>query len=125
LDAILSTDETIRKARSEARAGQNTLVPMGELLGGDEATDNHNKAFNPAAGVNMNYGQGINTSVGAGFGLHMVPGMYEGRPERYFDNDSARKNLLVPTGTKDAQHTRDVSCFKLFYLIALVKRQTH
>lgn len=110
LDEILLTDESIRKARGDARAGQNTLVPMGELLGTDDVTSSHNKDFNPAAGVSMNYGQGITTSVGAGFGLHAVPGIYEGRPERYFDSDSQRRQLLVPTGSiKDSQLTRDVS----------------
>jgi hypothetical protein len=110
LDEILINDENIRKARSDARAGQDSLVPMGELLGGDDVTASHNRDFNPAHGSAMNYGQGITTSVGAGFGLHAVPGIYEGRPERYFDSDSDRKHLLVPTGTKDSQLTRDVSC---------------
>jgi hypothetical protein len=109
LDEILINDENIRKARSDARAGQDSLVPMGELLGGDDVTASHNRDFNPAHGSAMNYGQGITTSVGAGFGLHAVPGIYEGRPERYFDADSDRKHLLVPTGTKDSQLTRDVS----------------
>jgi hypothetical protein len=110
LEDVLRTDETIRKARADARAGQNSLVPMGELLDGvDDLTQSHNKDFNPSAGVSMTYGQGINTSVGAGFGLHAVPGLYEGRPERYFDSDSDRKHLLVPKGaTKDSQLTRDV-----------------
>lgn len=108
LDEILRTDQTIRTARSEARAGQDSLVPMGDLLGGDDSATEHNREFNPSAGISMNYGQGLTTSVGAGFGLNAVPGIYEGRPDRYFDSDSNRKKLLVPTGTKDSQITRDV-----------------
>lgn len=109
LDEILRTDQTIRKARAEAREGQDSLVPMGDLLGTDDSAAEHNREFNPSAGISMNYGQGITTSVGAGYGLNVVPGIYEGRPERYFDADSERRKLLVPTGTKDSQITRDVS----------------
>ena len=121
LDSILVNDEGIRKARSDARAGQDSLVPVGELLGLDEVTASHNRDFNPAAGTSMNYGQGINTSVGAGFGLHHVPGIYEGRPERYFDNDSNRKQLLIPkSAVQDSQHTRDVSKIYYSYIITII-----
>ena len=121
VDAILLTDDSIRKARAAAREGQDSLVPMGDLLGGgDDTTAGHNAEFNPSQGVSMNYGQGINTSVGAGFGLHAVPGIYEGRPDRYFDADSHRRNLLVPSGgVLDSQITRDVSWFVVMCSVVL------
>ena len=93
---ILGKDETIRKARAEARAGQNTLVPMGEDF----------EIHNPSKGVQMTFGQGLNSSVGAGFGLEAVPGMYEGRPDRYFDNTNDRRNRNT---SGNHQITRDVS----------------
>lgn len=110
VDEILLTDASIRKARSDARQGQDSLVPMGDLLddGSAAALADHNREFNPSHGVQMNYGQGLTTSVGAGFGLQAVPGIYEGRPERYFDSDSTRKNLLQPKSVQDSQITRDV-----------------
>jgi len=96
---ILMKDETIRKARNDARGGQDTLVPMGEL-----PVDNHI----PSIGQNMAYGQGLTSSVGAGFSLQNVPGMYEGRPDRYFDNTSdPRRNYGM--NAPNHQITRDVS----------------
>lgn len=98
LSDILMQDSNIRKVRMEAR-DQSTLVPLGE-----DFTENHN----PSKGVQqMTYGQGLNSSVGAGFGLEAVPGMYEGRPERYFDNANDPRNR---TTEGNAQITRDV-CF--------------
>ena len=123
VDEILATDATIRKARSEARQGQDSLVPMGDLLddGSAAATAEHNREFNPSHGVSMNYGQGLTTSVGAGFGLNAVPGIYEGRPERYFDSDSTRKHLLQPKSVMDSQITRDVRyCYFATHCSALL-----
>lgn len=100
LTSILMRDEEIRKVRSSARAGQDSLVPLGESF----------EKTNPSQGVQMSFGQGINSSVGAGFGLEAVPGMYEGRPERYFDNDNDPRSR---TTQGNSQITRDVSinCF--------------
>ena len=96
LDPILLTDQAIRKARREAReAGGNSMVPLGQIVEESKAAPT------------FSFGQGLDSSVGAGFDLAAVPGMYENRPERYFDKrDDPRKR---PTVTGDAQHTRDVS----------------
>jgi hypothetical protein len=94
---ILMQDSNIRQARFEARQGQNTLVPMGESFPQEQ--------INPSIGANMGFGQVLNNSVGAGFGLEAVPGMYEGRPERYFDNTNDRRNVAT---TGNSQITRDV-----------------
>ena len=97
LNPILLTDQGIRKARREARdaAGGSAMVPLGQV---QEETK--------AAAV-LSFGQGLETSMGAGFDLAAVPGMYENRPERYFDrSDDPRKRPVV---TGDAQSTRDVS----------------
>lgn len=97
LSDILMRDENIRKARADAK-DQTTLVPLGE---------DFSEVHNPSKGVqSMTYGQGLTTSVGAGFGLEAVPGMYEGRPERYFDNSNDPRSR---TTQGNAQHTRDVS----------------
>ena len=122
VDEILLTDASIRKARSDAREGQDSLVPMGDLLddGSAAAIEQHNRDYNPSHGVSMNYGQGVTSSVGAGFGLHAVPGIYEGRPERYFDSDSRRKELLQPTSIRDSQITRDVRVLCAYFHIYIV-----
>lgn len=101
---IIAKDENIRKARQDARQGQNSLVPMGNDLLALEDNEQHN----PAKGISgMTFGQIVNTSVGAGFGLENVPGMYEGRPERYFDNTNDPRNRNTAVGNH--QITRDVS----------------
>jgi len=38
--------------------------------------------------------------------MNAVPGMYENRPERFFDNPNDRRNRREMV--QDAQHTRDV-----------------
>jgi len=92
--SILMKDENIRQARHDARAGQSTLVPMGEEF----------EQTKPSQGISMGYGQAISSSVGAGFGLENVPGMYEGRPDRYFDNTNDRRNAAT---VGNSQITRD------------------
>ena len=62
-----------------------------------QGTDNQQPA--------MSYGQGITSSVGAGFALNAVPGMYEGRPERFFDDPNDPRARGRDIG--DAQVTRD------------------
>ncbi|RYG62931.1 hypothetical protein EON64_16940 [archaeon] len=93
ITTILMKDENIRRARSEARTAD--LVPLGQAF----------EQHNPQQGLQMTYGQGLNSSVGAGFGLEAVPGMYEGRPDRYFDNESDIRNRNT---TGNHQLTRDV-----------------
>lgn len=95
LNPILLTDQGIRQARREAReASGNAIVPMGERI------------VEETQGPKLAFGQGLESSVGAGFDLAAVPGMYDARPERYFDkaNDPRRH----PVSTGDSQHTRDV-----------------
>jgi hypothetical protein len=102
--AVLATDDTIRNARSAARAGSTSLVPLGE---DKTAASSSFEQTNPSIGKHMAYGQGLTSSVGAGFSLGDVPGLYEGRPERYFDNSNDPRRY---TGNvQDAQLTRDVS----------------
>lgn len=75
LDNILKNDNTIRQARYNARINSDSLVPLGNNT--EEAL------YNPAKNtINSNniltYGQGINSSIGAGYSLHDVPGnIYE------------------------------------------------
>lgn len=97
LNPILLTDSEIRKARKEARdaAGGNSMVPLGQVV---EETK---------AAPQLTFGQGFETSMGAGFDLAAVPGMYDNRPERYFDRSDDPRRRPVVTG--DSQFTRDVS----------------
>lgn len=94
LHTILLSDDEIRHARSLAHADTDSLVPLGDL-------PVENLAPPPPK---LNFGQAVETSVGAGYDLSAVPGMYEGRPERYFDdqNDIRRGHF----GT-DHQFTRE------------------
>lgn len=101
---ILMKDDNIRKARMDARAGANTLVPMGQQF----------ENTNPSRGIEMSFGQGLNTSVGAGFGLQNVPGMYDGRPDRYFDNANDPRGQVV---TGNSQITRDALAPSLLDLV--------
>ena len=97
LYTVLMSDDGIRNARMEAREGQNTLVPLGTAVPSAQAAPAH---F---------FGQGVEQSIGAGFDLSAVPGMYEGRPERYFDND---RDIRKCSATGDHQFTREVCiCF--------------
>jgi ENTH domain len=96
LNPILLTDQGIRQARREARdaAGGASMVPIGQT------------AEEVKGPVKLTFGQGLETSMGAGFDLAAVPGMYENRPERYFDKTNDPRKRPVVTG--DAQATRDV-----------------
>lgn len=106
---IIETDGGIRQARSAARQGQESLVPMGTdtLLDLDLAPPPPNLMF----------GQGVQKSIGAGYDLSAVPGMYENRPERYFDNINDKRR---PGMTGDHQFTREVRMRCLFLIIALL-----
>lgn len=44
--------------------------------------------------------------MGAKFDLKQVPGLYEGRPDRYFDNTSDPRRRTQ--GVEDSDHTRQV-----------------
>jgi len=92
---ILSTDENIREARKKSRGSDDILIPMGY-----EAEESR-AAFTES---DMMFGQGVAQSVGARHGLENIPGMYEGRPERYFDSDNDMRKT-APTG--DHQFTRE------------------
>lgn len=76
LDNILKNDNTIRQARYNARINSDSLVPLGN-------NNTEEALYNPAKNIiNSNniltYGQGINSSIGAGYSLHDVPGnIYE------------------------------------------------
>jgi hypothetical protein len=95
---ILQTDETIRQARSQARQGADSLVPVGDLLSlDDDSNSSKPQHF---------FGQGLEQQLGAKFSMEEVPGMYDGRPDRYFDNPNDIRNRNVKTG--DHQFTRDV-----------------
>lgn len=111
---ILMKDENIRQARYEARAGQNTLVPLGEQF---------NEQHNPSRGQQSiaTYGQAVTTSVGAGYGLEQVPGYYEGRPERYFDNANDPRAKAI---AGNHQITRDVRRCILLFLYSCVLNST-
>lgn len=95
LSSLLMRDEAIRQARAEVRT--DSLVPLGEDF----------EQHNPSKGVsNMSFGQGLTTSVGAGFGIEAVPGLYDGRPDRYFDNQN---DPVTRVTEGNSQITRDVS----------------
>lgn len=106
LNDILVTDDGIRNARAAARAGQESLVPMGQQQ--QQAAAASAAVTAQATAARLAFGQGAQARVGAGFDLSAVPGMYEGRPERYFDRrDDPR--LRYGSGTVgDHQITRDV-----------------
>lgn len=95
---VIETDSSIRHARAAARQGQDSLVPMGTdtLLDLDLAPPP----------PNLTFGQGVDKSIGAGFDLSAVPGMYENRPDRYFDNVNDKRKGGT---TGDHQFTREVS----------------
>lgn len=96
LNPILLTDEAIRRARKESREAGGSMVPLGQVT---QLPKSNEPVFS--------FGQGVDSSVGAGFDIAAVPGMYENRPERYFDraNDPRQR----PCITGDSQRTRDVS----------------
>lgn len=100
-------DEDIRAARSAAHAGEDSLVPLGE-----EHPSTENLAPPPTSLV---FGQTVTSSVGAGYDLRAVPGMYDGRPERYFDSDrDPRKAHHVG----DHQFTREVQLHEILSTLA-------
>lgn len=101
LTEILRSDDSIRTARANARNvnGSTSLVPVGMIV----PTDTNTKP-------ELHFGQGLDKSLGAKYSMEEVPGLYAGRPDRYFDNLNDPRNGKNTVG--NAQHTRDVS--KLF-----------
>ncbi len=94
---ILMNDNNIRKARLEARErNDNTLVPLG---------NDTLPVVNNNMQSNITFGQGMGSSIGQKFGMDQVPGMYEGRPERYFDNNNDPRRHVISAGNH--QTTRD------------------
>jgi hypothetical protein len=94
LHTILLSDDEIRNARALAHEDADSLVPLGDL-------PVENLAPPP---LKLNFGQGLETSVGAGYDLSAVPGMYDGRPERYFDDQN---DIRKPHHANDHQFTRE------------------
>ena len=70
LTALLKSDASIRSARKEAREQGGVLVPQGSSDEVPGTTDSK-----------LDFGQGVDRALGAGFGLDKIPGMYENRPE--------------------------------------------
>jgi len=107
LCAILVNDENIRRARQEARQDTDSLVPMGQdFVAAAAANEGKSNA------ASMGFGQGMDTSyLGAGFDLSQVPGMYENRPDRYFDD---KNDVRAQTTTEDHQFTREVGLYSMY-----------
>lgn len=101
---ILSCDANIRENRAKARDGTGSwAIPKGDNFSSQQQQQ---QAQNKNQGYIFGQGNANQTSgVGAGFGLEAVPGMYEGRPERYFDRDDDERRHGVITG--DHQVTRE------------------
>jgi hypothetical protein len=101
LTPILSSDDSIRQARTKATEGQDSLVPIGDLLQIKSTLTNGIGEFETTLSntSNLGFGQGFEQRLGTTYGLnatHMVPGLYEGRPERYFDSDNdSRQNTTT------------------------------
>ncbi|CAM9767982.1 unnamed protein product [Chrysoparadoxa australica] len=97
---LLNDKNRIRKARADARE-EGSLLPQG-------TSDDYSKPVRTqAAGPLDNDAFGVvqESALGAKFDLNQVPGMYEGRPDRYFDkeDDPRRRRQEV----EDASRTRN------------------
>lgn len=97
---ILVNDDNIREARRSAHESADSLVPMGEDFAAKAAASQGKS--NAAA---MGFGQGMDSQyLGAGFDLSQVPGMYENRPDRYFDD---KNDPRAQATAGDHQFTRE------------------
>jgi hypothetical protein len=105
IDDLLKDDQSIRSARAEARSHHDdVLVPPPSSSTVGSVPTGASGASVPEQSL-LNFGQAPSKALGAGYGLENIPGMYEGRPDRYFDSDNdARRTLL----TGDHQWTREV-----------------
>ncbi|CAM9950507.1 unnamed protein product [Scytosiphon promiscuus] len=106
---LLRDSEAIREAREEGRT-PDALLPIG-------AADDYKAPVKPKEidlGIDDAFGIIPEGSVGAKFDLKQVPGLYEGRPERYFDNttDPRKRNQ----GVEDSDHTRQAQAEDLLDL---------
>jgi len=103
---VLNSDDNIRSARSEAKAqNPGALVPMGDDILGSMVAPAAPSSSNPGLNAGLQFGMATEKALGAGFSLDQVPGMYEGRPERYFDNQNDERARRNETG--DHQFTRE------------------
>jgi hypothetical protein len=94
LVSILGKDEHIRKARNDARAALDSVFPYGEEM--------MEQIKNPSKGPQMTC---------ASRSLENVPGMYERRLERYYDDQNAGNR----TNTGNSQIAPDVSVFLMIF----------
>lgn len=105
---ILSSDHKIRAARSAAK-DPNTLVPLG--VAPKEQPSRKSNNLKGSSGQSA-FGQGSiytsSSSMGAGFGMDQIPGMYEGRPERYFDKDDDIRRGPTVTGSNEVTQGSNV-----------------
>lgn len=119
LAAILMDDGKIRQARNNARAATGSvIVPVGDKGASSSSSASSTSFlgdFLAPPPSQTSFGQGLSSRVGAGHSLEAVPGMYEGRPERYFDNANDPRRHGAGTGL-DSQHTRDAQAPSLLDL---------
>ena len=98
---ILVNDDNIREARRSAHESADSLVPMGEDFAAKAAASQ-----GKSNAATMGFGQGMDSQyLGAGFDLSQVPGMYENRPDRYFDD---KNDPRAQATAGDHQFTREV-----------------
>ncbi|CAM9290025.1 unnamed protein product, partial [Ectocarpus sp. 6 AP-2014] len=109
LDDLLKDSDAIREAREEGRT-PDALLPMG-------APDDY-KAPVEAKGIDLGiddaFGIVPQGSMGAKFDLKQVPGLYEGRPDRYFDDKADPRKRSQ--GVEDSDHTRQAQAVDLLDL---------
>lgn len=99
LDDLLKDSEGIRAARAQER-DPGALLPLGDS--DDYVAPVQAKPLD--LGKDDAFGVVPQGSVGAKFDLEQVPGLYEGRPDRYFDN--TRDSRKRTQGVEDSDHTR-------------------
>lgn len=127
---ILSNDNEIRKARKDARDKQNgLLVPLGD------------KPPEEKPAHTLQFGAGVTATVGAAYSMQDVPvipndiiiiscplntscillfqGLYDGRPDRYFDssNDPRRREV---SAYPDFSSWTQVVLLCLYFFISLL-----
>ena len=90
LSKFLADAEAIRGARNAIQDEHNSIAPpVGEedyKIPVKEAAPGENSKDSRA------YGSAAGTALGAGFSMEQVPGMYQGRPDRFFDDPNDPRN---------------------------------